>query len=286
MLNNKQIIFTSRKVPNNSFKMRGEQIAMALARMGYNTRCLPPREATEIKDGIIIWVRRALHDWLGHTIKKQKENGNILIYDPLDRIELEPPHDLMDAVIFPSIVQYRKHKIPSSMRRYMVWHHWDPDLESKNYDRNNFELGYWGYRTSCLHVFNACNHKNALTSARHFEYPDDDWFRRVSCHYSVRDYERGLGWRPTTKISTAAACNCNIIVSRDAMSEELLPNDYPYFVEGHDFESVKKVIEYAKYTYKKEPWEYGLKCMHYVKRFTSLERCSKLYSKIIEDIAR
>lgn len=264
--------------------MRGEQMAAALRETGYNATCMGPKDAIEAKNSIVIWVRRAMHDWLGKGLAKQKKNGNILVYDPLDRIEFEPVHPLMDAIIFPSIHQYRQYAIPDGMLRYMLWHHWDPALESKNYERNSFELGYWGYRTSCLHVFNTCERKNALTSARHFEYPDEDWFERVSCHYSIRDYDRGFGWRPTTKISTAAACNCNIIVTRDPMSEELLPADYPYFVNGYDYEDVKKTIDYAKSTYKKKVWNYGLECMLHVKRFTSLKRCAKLYGKIIDDL--
>lgn len=284
---NKQIIFTSRKVPNNSFFMRGEQIAEAMRTIGYPVVCLKPVELHKVRDSLIVWVRRTSGDMRLRSIKKR---GNIQIYDPLDRIdELNNKRNrinrYIDAIIYPSKTQLRqsvKDDILNDKLKYHLLHHWDSRLTV--YDFNSFELGYWGYRTSAVNVFNFIDKKNRFTAARAGEFPPDDFFKRISCHYSVRDEKRGLGWRPTTKISTAAACGANIILSRDAISEELLPHDYPYFINGAGYEDTQRMIDYAKMTFKADIWNYGLACMKKVRRATSIERCARLYANIIEDI--
>jgi hypothetical protein len=219
-------------------------------------------------------------------MKTISENDNIQIYDPLDRLnELfkDKISPYINAVIYPSETQYNNIKLNGNIKyKYYLHHHYDPRL--KMYKHDHFELGYWGYRTSAVNVFNFIKQQNRFTSARSGEYPPDDFFQRVSCHYSVRDVERGLGWRPTTKISTAAACGCNIILSRDAISEELLPNDYPYFIDGCGYEDTQRMIDFARMTYGTELWNYGLSCMDKVREKTNIKECAKLYGNIIDDI--
>jgi len=288
MASNKQIVFTSRKIPNSAFTMRGEQIINELCLMGYDAKIVPPDKITEIKESIIIWVRRSTANEL-----KICSQNNYQILDPLDRInDLNSPsaftffgcHKYFNAIIFPSKSQlnyYNNDKRYDGIKKYWVHHHYDPYL--KYYEHDHFEIGYWGYSTSAVNI-RIIKGKNRYNTARAGQYPPDDFFQRVSCHYNVRDYKHGLGWRPTTKISTAAACGANIITSRDAMSVELLPHNYPYFLDNCDHENIERMIQYASQTYGNEIWNYGLSCMARVRKFTSVNYCAKMYGKIINDI--
>jgi hypothetical protein len=267
--------------------MRGEQIAAELCRLGYNAVCCKPNELSKIKDSIIIWVRRVYNV---RKLKMLTNNGNYQILDILDRLfenDLSKGRIIgnINAVLFASkttIRQYRNNPELTGKDKYWVLHHYDPQLKYHEY--NNFNLGYWGYRTSALNVNNFIPYKYRIRSARSGKYPPDYWFNDVSCHYSVRDYQRGLGWRPATKIATAAACGANIIVSRDKISEELLPDDYPYFLDNPGYDETEKMIEYARETFNTGKWKYGLKCMGRVRKLTNIKRCAKLYARIIDDI--
>lgn len=278
----RKVIFTSRKVPNNSFFMRGIQVSEELNKLGYNTECIHPDHLSNIKNAIIIFVRRSSHP---RKLDKIKEN-NYLILDPLDRVaEVNDNKNLsyMDGIIFASKFQSEMYPLWNK-DRYFIHHHWDPNLNQWSYLHDHFELGYWGYKTSATNLRNLIPHQNQNFQALFNTYPSEEFFRRVSCHYSVKDLQRGLGWRPSTKISTAAAVNCNIIVSRDEISSEILPKDYPFWVENPCFEETKKVIDYARNVYGTSYWNYGLECMSKVKEQTSIAVCAKKYAQIIDEI--
>lgn len=277
----RQIIFTSRKIPNNSFLMRGEQICAELRKLGYNAITATKNETVKARDSVVIWVRRTVNS---RSLSQCRKN-NLVIYDPLDRITdlcYNRITDNIDAVIFPSANQLIDYDEAEHLKAYYLYHHWDSRLIK--YPHDHFELGYWGYTTSAVNVRNVIEKQNRWTSARVGEFPTEAFFRRISCHYGVRDKKRGLGWRPTTKISTAAACGANIIITRDAMSEELLPKDYPYFVESADLKETLNMINYARVSYGRDAWKYGLECMEKIRVKTSIKRSAYLYSKIIEDL--
>ena len=283
-MTDKRIVFTSRKIPNNSFKMRGTQMVDAMQQRGYNTEIVHPDQLDEVKNAVIIFVRRSISGRKFRNLLKH----NILIIDPLDRIgDLHKMDHLkrFHAIVFPSDTQrneFATYTANNNQGAYFLHHHWDPRLVE--YTHGHFELGYWGYTASAVNVRNFVPRVNRYTSTRSFSIPPADLFQRVSCHYNVRDRNHGQGWRPTTKISTAAACGANIITSRDKMSLELLPHNYPYFIDGADYHETKRMIDYARATFGNDIWQYGLDCMARVRKFTSVDYCAKLYGRIIDDI--
>lgn len=287
MATQRQVIFTSRKIPNNSFTMRGEQMCAALCERGYNAICETKNELHKYKDSIIVWVRRLSQN--DKYLKTASANNNFQMLDVLDRLCFKDlcidRINLVNAVLFASKYTYKIYGNSNRLNnhvKYWLWHHYDPILKSREY--NQFQLGYWGYRTSALHVYNLISRRYRHTRAKSGLYPSPKWFDTVSCHYSVRDISKGQGWRPATKISTAAACGANIIITREPIAEELLPKDYPYFVDVPNIEETKRVIEHAKMTFNTDTWSYGLHCMNNVRKQTSVQRCAKLYGRIIDDI--
>ncbi len=287
-MTDKLIVFTSRKIPNNSFTMRGEQMCTALRKIGYNAVCMHRNEARKVKDAVIIWVRRCLVDW---KMKQYQDNINIL--DPLDRVDHDFLHTKnynIQAVIFSSKATRRIYgtcDCAKGLPQYVLYHHWDPRLKSRIF--NHFEIGYWGYKYSACHANVLVDKHNWLDNARSNFWPSEEWFNRCSCHYNVRDKKRGAGFRPTTKVSTAAACGANIVLNREPINLELLPADYPYFVDvtnnrDQDYLLIKDMVTHARATYNTPIWDYGLRCMAKVRRLTSIDKCAKLYGSVIEQI--
>lgn len=279
----RKIIFTSRKFAGNSFRMRGEQIYAELKRIGYDCELMEPYEAIQQSNCIIIWVRRML---IRRRILKENYKKNIIVYDPLDRISevfKHPIYSYIHAFIFP----YKSHWIVNDKRiknklKYTLYHHYDPRIIKRKYDK--FTLGYFGYSTSADHTRNVITGINRYSSTREFHY---DFFERISCHYNIRTLSKGFGWRPTTKIATAAGAGCNILTSRDSISEEILCSDYPYWINEDDssnLEAVKKLIEKAKNDFGKARWNYGLECLKDVEKITNIEYSAKRYGKYLEEI--
>lgn len=272
----RKIIFTSRKIPNNSFKMRGEQICNELQLLGYDVDIVDPSDIYNVRGSIIIWVRRMMINRQARKLNKY----NIVLLDPLDNNRELFKHNTykyVHALIASSKHQYNQ--LPN-MQKYVIYHHYDPRITLQKY--NKFQLGYWGYSTAADHTRNLIKGADRYSSTREFPYY---FFERISCHYNVRTQSKGFGWRPTTKISTAAGSGCNIITSNDEMSKELLPNDYPYWInKSHDIEEVKNVIKTAQNDFGKDRWNYGLKCMKSVRDKTNIDVIAKQYGKIIEEV--
>ena len=275
----RRIVFTSRKIPNNSFYMRGEQMCHALQKLGHNAIIMNSEQTNDCHDDIVIFVRRT--PGRAHLQKLRKHN--IIVFDPLDSlVDLHRLSlcDVVDAVIYPSKYQCKTDNLYQGSK-YWLLHHYDPRLTQHKF--NKFVLGYWGYSTSADHTRALIKRANRYTSTKNF--PSEDFFNRISCHYSVRRKERGLGWRPTTKISTAAACGANIIVAMDKMSRELLPRDYPYWITNpNSLEHVKSVVNKAHKDFGNNIWQYGLECMDKVKNKTHIKRCANVYSRILEEV--
>ena len=80
------------------------------------------------------------------------------------------------------------------------------------------------------------------------EYCDGGYFvaaPRFNCHLSVREPGREFLYKPNCKVSTAAACEANLITTRDLTTVELLGEDYPYYCEP-ERGSILAAIERAR----------------------------------------
>jgi len=83
--------------------------------------------------------------------------------------------------------------------------------------------------------------------------------------------------KPNTKISIAAKCHSNIISNREAGATiELLGEDYPYLCNFNDI-SVNRMLKFAKKTYLKDEWHYGLSIMKSVVKRTNDKQITKDY---------
>ena len=174
-------------------------------------------------------------------------------------------------------------------KTYLIKHHYDNRiLTFKNNDNTQNKLnilfnGYIGHtKQNCLYLEKL--NKNGLVTVN----PCFLKLKKIvhsnffNCHLSIRSKESWeFNHKPTIKVYTAAALNCNIITSKDIGVVEIFKivdgEDYPYLLENTDYDSVIKMIKYADKTYKTDIWYKGLEIMKRIKQHTSLESITKNY---------
>jgi hypothetical protein len=107
---------------------------------------------------------------------------------------------------------------------------------------------------------------------------------RFNCHLSLRKPGREMLYKPNCKVSTAAACEANLITTRDASTVELLGEDYPYYCEPTR-ESVQAAVERARSSFGSADWDRGLERMRAVRELTSMDRVLDEYESLLRHLA-
>ena len=108
---------------------------------------------------------------------------------------------------------------------------------------------------------------------------------RYNCHLSVREPGREFLYKPNCKVSTAAACEANLITTRDLTTVELLGEDYPFYCEP-ERESILAAIERARATFGTAVWQRGLERMRQVRELTRMESVLDEYEALLRLLAR
>jgi hypothetical protein len=144
-----------------------------------------------------------------------------------------------------------------------------------NYRRNTvgdseFKLAYFGDPRS-FSYWDALSGVPCIPEDRFFsESPD------YNCHISIRTQPRDILYKPTCKISTAAACEATLITTRDEASLEILGEDYPYYTES-DPESIRRAIEFARGSFGGPVWRGALEQMRQIRQEHSLPSIAAQY---------
>ena len=261
-------------------EMRAKQPSTVLNRKGYNSSVHVKNLPNNIENSVIIFVK--YFPFL--EVRKATKKNCLIIYDIVDDVMphlLEIEGKIADAIIFPNKVMEKdfKPKLSKYTKSFVSYHNWDPKVETKNKHKNEFSLAYFG----------SIPDKNALF---HKEIPELNIFEKFedhvknkgnfTCFYSMRkERTHNFLYKPSTKVSTAAAMDANIITSRESSAVELLGEDYPYFTDAN-LGDVKTTVEYAKKTFGGPVWKKGLRIMKKVKDKTDMRNLVNDYINIIE----
>jgi hypothetical protein len=119
------------------------------------------------------------------------------------------------------------------------------------------------------------------------DYFDGDYFRRAldyNCHLSVREPGKEFLYKPNCKVSTAAACEANLVTTRDESTLELLGPDYPYYAEP-ETGSLNAALDKVRGTFRGPEWKRGLDLMREVRERTSMDRVIDDYLRLFQDLA-
>ena len=196
-----------------------DQIAEALRAHGHDAWSVGPRDVRGVRDAIFVFVKIAR--WW--HVARARRNRNITVYDVQDALAFDgriKNRAQFDAILWRNRRQFEDYGRPEQTNR-VLHQHWDPRYTANRVSGERLAVGYFGHPNSFVHW-------GRVPDVDCFK---TDYFRNAlgyNCHLSVRLPGAEHLYKPNCKVSTAAACNANLITTRDASSVEMLGEDYPF----------------------------------------------------------
>lgn len=246
-----------------SSELRGNHIADFLG-----VPCLK-NDIGDERNGVVVFVKVVDFD----IMKKAKSLGNTIVYDPIDRFcsgfRAAIFSDLVDIVIVPNKICIRYYSsIFTNAEFVVIPHQWDQRLTSES-SQDSLRTGYIGEE---LNLVDRRYKGEKVTKA-------DEMIpaaSRFNLHLSLnlRD-ARYINLKPATKIATAAAVGANVVAFPDPSALEILPAEYPYYVNGRD--DPMRVLADAEQSFGSATWQRGREMMAAVKERTSMPAIAALY---------
>ncbi|HEX4498518.1 MAG TPA: hypothetical protein VIE43_22770 [Thermoanaerobaculia bacterium] len=257
--------------------MGADQIAEGLRARGWDARSLPVAQVSGVEPGILVFIKTSRLDHL----LRFKARGHRLVLDVQDTVVFKrriKNRWLFDALIFKSGRQLADFGRPAKPDR-VIYHQWDPRYGANRAPRDRLALGYLGLPRS-LAVWGELPEVEYVRDDAMFTEAD-----RFNGHLSIRELGREFLYKPNCKVSTAAACEANLVTTRDLTTVELLGEDYPFYCEP-DRESILATIERARAAFGTAEWERGLARMRAVREMTAMDRVLEGYEALFHDLAR
>lgn len=254
--------------------MGADQVSEGLRARGLDSRAVYPKDLPGIRDSILIFIKTSkLPDLLG-----ARRRGNRTVLDVQDTVVFKRRIKnlwLFDGLIFKNRRQLEDFGSPGKLCR-VLYHQWDPRYRPNEVGLSRFELAYLG------------DPRSSPEWARRPDIPSfsSDWFQnglRYNCHLSMREPGRDFLYKPNCKVSTAAACEANLVTTRDESTLELLGPDYPFYCEPNR-ESLAAAIDHARASFGGPLWKAGLDRMREVRERTSMDRVLDEYVRYCQDL--
>lgn len=255
--------------------MGADQISEALRERGWDARSVPVAELARVPPGILVFIKTSRLDHL----LRAKARGHRLVLDVHDTVVFK--RWIKNKWLFDALILKNQRQLADFGRRgkadRIIYHQWDPRYRTNQAPRDRMALGYLGEPRSLA----------AWGELPEVEYVRHDLFEsglRFNCHLSIREPGREFLYKPNCKVSTAAACEANLITTRDVSTVELLGEDYPYYCEPTR-ESILAAIERARASFGSPEWERGLERMRAVRELTRMDRVIDEYEAFFHQLA-
>lgn len=255
----------------------GHQMTEALLARGIESRTVYADEIGATRDSILVFIKKGRLDHL----LAARARGNRLILDVQDTLCFKrrlKNRALFDGIIFRSQRPLDDYGTGDD-RSANIYLQWNAGYRPNRLGDREFRLAYFG-------------------DPRSFEYwgelpgvpcvGEDRFFSEApnyNCHISIRSKRRDFLYKPTCKVSTAAACGANLITTRDEASLEVLGEDYPYYCEASP-ESIRRAVEHARESFGGPEWQAGLDRMAEVKKTHELEVIVSDYLEFFSRLSR
>jgi len=246
-----------------SSTLRGQHIADYLG-----VPCLE-NSLGEEKNGVVVFVKKPDFG----IMKQAKTLGNTIVYDPIDRFCKQDRTaifaDLVDILIVPNQVCIRYYSTIFTNAEFVVIpHQWDQRLTSES-PQDTLRTGYIGEE---LNLVERRYKGEKVTKVSEMM----DAAPRFNLHLSLNAREATyINLKPATKIAIASAVGANVVAFPDPSALEVLPKEYPYYVNGRD--DPMRVLAMAEESFGSALWQRGCEMMAAVKEKTSLPAIAALY---------
>jgi hypothetical protein len=257
--------------------MGADQIGEALRALGVDARSVHVQDIEKVRGALLVFIKTSRF----FDLWKAKRRGNAVILDVQDTICFKrgiKNARLWDGLIFKSRRALDDFATDRS-EPVVLYHQWDPRYRPHEAGLDELKVAYLGHRRSLKRWGElpgiACIDEDALRTAGRY----GDLMTAAlpfNCHFSIREEEREFLYKPNAKVSTAAACDVNLITTPDAISVELLGSDYPYYTDV-GAASIARAMEKARETLGGPVWRQGLEKMAEVRERTRIERIARDY---------
>jgi len=281
-----------------SFKIGALYLIETLKRMGVNAASGQNIRAESIHDSILVFVKENIPK----NLAALKANGNKIIIDMHDNFilpdgALNPDfigRDIADYLIFPNqaLLNAFLSLKPTTSKCVVLYGYADPQItaffQANGYQKFN-ELkccffGYpWNLDLQMLNVLHGPSEVGVIPLTQ-------DNFEKVlpklkSCNMHIdyfRPNEVDYLYKPLMKILIAAECRSNIIIKKTPRILELLPEDYPFLVEGNNVESVMRK---AHTLFNTPMWEKSLETMDRIRETYTFRSHMNKFVTLLESLS-
>jgi len=262
-------------------------------------------EYEKIKDSILVFIGD-----LSITYKLTKEKilslqsrNNIIIQDPVDALCFVTPWEgyrsssteeynclsVVDSIITPNSVALENLKsiVKEKCILKTILHNWDNRFENVGEKPNDFTTGYCGVTNGIPQEFANFN----LDCYRFTDIgPLENKVKAIQDHFKASHSSINFRksnmiefiMKPPMKVATSAFFGAPLITTKDYGNYDLLPEDYPLFID-EDFDSLIEKIEYCKYIFKRKEWLDLLDLFKEIKKKTSIEYLSNQYIELFKE---
>lgn len=251
----------------------------------------------QITNSYIILIKNYIGElYKFESIIQLRQRGNKIIYYVGDMLStqkdnllnfLDRYHELYDLVLWPS--KSVASQMSSKLNNDFLYHIWDPKIKKSL--SQFFSICYCGtvrdskaFLCPGLNIVDVYGREYVESLGKYYRKAELDYneLSRHNMHYSFRHQNQTEYWFGTnTKLSTAAASNANIVLSRDIVFQELLP-EYDYYCD--DYDHIETVIEKARIDFGTKKWSKNLQKLSNAKQLTSCESIARRLGKLIANI--
>lgn len=304
----REIVFTGRAdLP--SFQMLGDQVSREMKKRGFQIRLVTnANEWQRIYNSIVVIVKYPLGDI--QSLKQHGNTIIFHVVDrfvrPRDLNGLRPLLEQMDRIIVTHTtcaIAVQEIMMPHKCIPSVIPHHSDPRIVGIRSAASTplllFKIGYLGdfgsiqygllysHRLVCDHNISILDTNSGRDVTAEYKqrgtivaYPSNPNamkqlevinFSGISAQISIR---QPMGpesqYKPGVKVATAAAMKMPLLTTRDAATLELLPPNYPYFVNSASWEDVSVGIVFMRKTWQKREWQQALEMLEVVDSKTRL----------------
>lgn len=291
----KDIIFVLSDFKAGTNILRGEKISECLVNMGVKCSCV-----TSIPENTSNSILVFVGNFTGRysisldELQRLKLNNNKIILDVVDKLtylnlylEKETPYyHILDGVIFPNKFSENHFMQDLSCKSTTIYHQYDSRLTDSPINKSqDFGVCYVGVVYQDPYFMNPPDWLDITNIGimsdvnKMFEI-----LRKYPIHFSHRSSNiQDFYFKPSTKISIAAATNSTFITSKDKTVVELLGEDYPLYI-NEDISKTNKLVDHLKIEFGKDNLNQYIQLLKPIKEKLNINNICKEYIKFFNKL--
>ena len=291
----KDIIFVLSDFKAGTNILRGKKISECLNNMGVKCSCVTSIPKN-VNNSILIFIGNftGRYSISLDGLQKLKSNNNKIILDVVDKLtylnlylEKETPYYyILDGIIFPNKFSENHFMQDLSCKSTTIYHQYDSRLTDFPINKSqDFGVCYVGVVYQDPYFMNPPDWLN-ITNIEIM--PDINNIFKILKEYPIHFSHRSpqiqdYYFKPSTKISIAAATNSVFVTSKDKTVVELLGENYPLYI-NEDMDKTNKLINHLKLEFVNSNLDSYIELLKPIKEKLSINSICKEYINFFKQL--